>query len=1085
MPAFRFYDIEVMREAFTVAMVDSPTRVCRLWLALPAGRGVPSERHGPLAGDLVRRRWATVGRDGAMHPEPALLGAIVRRVVAANPALPKNAKVLVHDLNTAHGLAHLALRLGLYSGRDIADPSNRDQTLDRFVDQVTDGGADPMPAEIEGQPLRLICDLDPGFSELRHPYIAGYNSLSYDLVVLALMFSQALWPTGQAGEAASFAPIDPALLRAFSSQLIAFDGFTPSLLRPVIPLSGHFPDGGGVDDFGKARDIFDQWTRSGRHLDVARLNEAQAFVGLKRLLSQMGHQVIEYAGLADGVLKTADDLVDLCAYNVADAFALTHLMGHPLYAGALELRRSLIDEHPSTVRDHLGRVRSFKTGSGARATVNSTSAQLVENILAPNQPITDFRGVSFLYPRDGIEVTHPATECGRLSCACEGRDELENAWRWFDSTLDGSAASDLARAQVKEVFDFYRSIRSQSFNGGGVWSNVYGADPDSPSRFSDLKTLPKARMTVPYFRADGEATDCFINFSIGGSHGAQHNAATLAERNAARTEFNIDLAAAMAAFPGPDGPLTFFAAKTFAGPSGRDYARQHLLTPASTRRAMTAALEAGSMGPDGRSLPDAPVPLGWREAKALAAPFADHGGANRLDPKLGFTSVGRVLHEDFSSYYPNLLSKLRVFDAGAGVDPYMDIYQRKEALGAVLKDPSTPPEQLVRASVLRGGNKLVLNSASGAADMERDTKIRANNAILSMRILGQIEIWRVAQAQAFAGAQIVSTNTDGLYVVGADALRGRLEAIVASESARIGIAIEPELLWLVSKDSNNRLELADDCGKPGRLLSAGGASLAAFKGPTPAKSLANPGLVDQLLAEAMAHYLESGPKPRADLLLPFDQPIDEVWLDRRLAQLFADCDPGALAHLARQCARVVVAGSAGTNLYPYAVDAATVSDAMDASSGEAELLGKYSRVFLVKEGTPGAKRVATACLRQVSPQLAARRAQSGLRPAAHHPRALNALTAAGVERLDLFEAAARLTTRLDSTQPVLIDERDLIRLAEVDPGRLRASLIDHLDPEAYKRLVLNAWELWRNQSHARPVKTSGPVVAPVPQTTLF
>jgi hypothetical protein len=1106
MPTFRFYDIEVMDEALTVALAEPAKNACHLWLALPAGLGLTPGRVGPLTADLRARGLAVDGADGALHPTAEFAAEIARRIRQSNPALPVDARLAVHDLHTPVGTAQLALRLGLYSGKDITDLSKTDPTLDTFVSLVANSYPQPMPTEVEDQPLRLLTDLDPRFDEGTHPYIAGYNSLSYDLVVLALMFSQALWPTGQAGERASFTPVDPGLLRAFSNQVIAFDGYAPRLLRPSDPgrpgvdVGDYFTDGRGVDDYGKAATVYDQWVRSGRHLDVARLNEVQAYVGLKRMLSQMGRQVTEHGGLAEGVLPTADDLIELCAYNVADALGLAHVMDHPLYAGALELRRSLIGEYPSTVRDKLSRVRSFQTGSGQRATVNSTSAQLVENILAPSKPVTDFVGVSYLYPRDGIEVTHPATECGQPGCLCAGRDELENAWRWFDSSLDNSLASASARRQVKEVFDFYRNIRGRNFNDGRAWSDVYRADPAAPQRVSDLASLPKARMTVPYFRADGEATDCFINFSIGGSHGAQYDSGALDARNAKATAFNADLAAAMSAFPGPGGPIEFFTAhgpsKPFVGPSGRSYQRQHLLTPASTRKAMSATLTAGLMEPDGRSSKAAPVQVGWREAKPLAGPFIEqtvHGQCddrasrpvatlvNRLDPKLGFTSVGLVLHEDFSSYYPNLLAKLRVFDSGTGSDPYMDIYRRKEDLGALVKDPSTSPQDKVRASVLRGGAKLVLNSASGAADMARDTKLRANNAVLSMRILGQIEIWRVAQSQAFAGAQVVSTNTDGLYVVldpAGDPRRVDFEAIVAAESARIGIAIEPEPMWLVSKDSNNRLEVADDSGAPGRMLGASGGSLAAFQGPTPAKSAANPGLVDQLLAEAMAHYLRSHLPSRPDHLMDFDEPLDESWLAARLDELFSAARPDDLAHLVRQCARVIVAGSAGTNLYPYAVDAASVADAMDETDGAAELLGKYSRVFLVREGTPGAKRVATASLRLIPTKTAAEREAQGLRAGRHHPRALTVLQAAGVEILDSFEAAARLTTRLDSTQPVLVDERDLVFLAHTDPRLLRSTLVDHLDREAYADHVRAVWDLWRNtpRTASQAVDPSPPVV---------
>jgi hypothetical protein len=382
---------------------------------------------------------------------------------------------------------------------------------------------------------------------------------------------------------------------------------------------------------------------------------------------------------------------------------------------------------------------------------------------------------------------------------------------------------------------------------------------------------------------------------------------------------------------------------------------------------------------------------------------------------------------------------------------------------------------------------LGLNSASGAADLARDTKLRANHAILSMRILGQIEIWRVAQSQAFAGGQIVSTNTDGLYVVldpAGDVRRDQFEAIVAAESDRIGIAIEPEPLWLVSKDSNNRLELTDDHGTPGEMANASGGSLAAFKGPTPAKSLANPGLVDQLLAEAMTHHLKSHRPTRSDHLLSFDEPLDESWLQDRVDLLFSTTDPTKLAHLVRQCARTVMAGSAGTDLYPYAVDATLASDAMDDSGSEAELLNKCSRVFFVCESTPGAKRIATASLKSISQEVAAKRQADGLRAQRQHPRALTALDSARVEIYDYTEAQARLTTRLDSTQSVLVDERDLVYLAHTDPQCLRATLVDHLDREAYVNQVRVAWDLWRNNPQPIVV-TSEPTTPTTSPTTLF
>lgn len=74
----------------------------------------------------------------------------------------------------------------------------------------------------------------------------------------------------------------------------------------------------------------------------------------------------------------------------------------------------------------------------------------------------------------------------------------------------------------------------------------------------------------------------------------------------------------------------------------------------------------------------------------------------------------------------------------------------------------------------------------------------------------------IGQAQTYAGARIVSTNTDGLYsVLDADLNR----KILAKEAAEIGVEIVPEELYLVSKDSNNRLEASPDLTK---ILSASG-----------------------------------------------------------------------------------------------------------------------------------------------------------------------------------------------------------------------------------------------------------------------
>ena len=96
-------------------------------------------------------------------------------------------------------------------------------------------------------------------------------------------------------------------------------------------------------------------------------------------------------------------------------------------------------------------------------------------------------------------------------------------------------------------------------------------------------------------------------------------------------------------------------------------------------------------------------------------------------------------HEDFTSYYPSMLINMSAFEnPGLGYDRYAEIFQQKEDFGKKMKDKSLPQEQRDLYSIMRNGTKLILNSASGAADVTYNTPIRMNNRITAMRIIGQL-----------------------------------------------------------------------------------------------------------------------------------------------------------------------------------------------------------------------------------------------------------------------------------------------------------------------------------------------------------
>lgn len=192
-----------------------------------------------------------------------------------------------------------------------------------------------------------------------------------------------------------------------------------------------------------------------------------------------------------------------------------------------------------------------------------------------------------------------------------------------------------------------------------------------------------------------------------------------------------------------------------------------------------------------------------------------------------------------------MLRRLNAFyNDRLGEDRYTAIFERKQELDKKRTDPQYSDEERRMFNIEREGTKLILNSATGAADPREGqvpSSIRMNNRIRSMRIIGQLFTYMIGQAQTYAGARIVSTNTDGLYsVLDADLNR----KILAKEAAEIGVEIVPEELYLVSKDSNNRLEASPDLTK---ILSASG-SLACRKDTSPTKSLAHPAIIDWALS---------------------------------------------------------------------------------------------------------------------------------------------------------------------------------------------------------------------------------------------
>ncbi|MEU6261886.1 hypothetical protein, partial [Saccharopolyspora shandongensis] len=156
---FTFYDIESLSNVFTLCT----------YTPYPDGSGTFEVFY--LVDD------APSGANIADDIDHQLMG---HAIFASNPGLPAFpwTQVRFLDLRREDSNRHLAEIVGL---------SNADQVNDL--------------SEVSGYPpeLRPVCDTDPGYDPIRHPFVAGYNSMNYDTTMLALYLNEVFPNPGRGG----------------------------------------------------------------------------------------------------------------------------------------------------------------------------------------------------------------------------------------------------------------------------------------------------------------------------------------------------------------------------------------------------------------------------------------------------------------------------------------------------------------------------------------------------------------------------------------------------------------------------------------------------------------------------------------------------------------------------------------------------------------------------------------------------------------------------------------------------------------------------------------------------------------------
>lgn len=985
-------------------------------------------------------------------------------------------------------------------------------------------------------------DIDTNFDEKIDTYLGGYNSYNYDTNIIAFYLQIVESSTTSDAKIAK-------CVRDWSDVMFKPEHINSmaSTFKDVIECwynEDYYDENGmaakedlnlynDISDYtdmyfeqflGECSNIRERMMQSGRYLDVARLNEKQVKVGLKRLLGMLGYQIMESDKLGgeggdsqSTAITTKEELFDLLAYNVSDVVNLEKLFEHPAYKAQFELKQGLIRDYPELVfkcdsnfRPTIDEADPHMSIRRDRLRVDSSSAQFATKTLAPYTKLLDLPVVSFDYPETAVAA--------RLGI--EQINVLDECQKFFNEYFPDPNST--PRQQIDPVFDYYRNIEGRNFNNSATY-NARIADirdhemhlmyPDrTPAELSidekaaafmrfekvnrdvaleiaknyrdrstapaicdlnDCNEIPRPENCIPYFDKNGSPTTCFATFSTGGIHGAELDGyaylqdlqqslseKTLFEKvmqlfNDYPEEFKealrcegvceADLPQALYERHGDPGAAMLKRAKKVEI-DGVEYEAKRFLKSTST-------MKKGYF----KKTPDLPQMFTGK----TNAPKNDK--STKLNKKYNYTSVGVVQHDDFKSYYPNLLRLMAAFenpdlyDESGDTDRYVKFYEEKERLGGEIKATKAKLAQAqtdeekdalnAEALVLgirRSGNKLILNSASGAGDTAYDSNIRMNNRIISMRIIGQLFSWRIGQSQTFEGNRIPSTNTDGLYVQTENDARS-IEAL--DEQAKIiNVDIEPERLYLISKDSNNRIEIDIPSGN---IISASGGSLACWKDTDPTKSLAHPAIIDWALAQYLkAITFEDNDNARENLRKPFDYELGRQILES--APTFFHDE----AHLLRMFSHII-SSSRGSMSYVFTTD----------ENGVSKNVQHYNRIFIMKPQTPNTVSVQIAAASLITPAMAKKRPAD--EPTQHNPLAVRILRANGID-IDVYndtpglrkrDAVVKKVTGIEPEWPIRIDNRDLFCLSKEE----RTEILENLDLDAYLNLVANSYTRnWKN-----------------------
>ena len=930
-----------------------------------------------------------------------------------------NGQCRLYNLKDPMANARLAATFGLSDAQSVSDPSSKSSYSANF---------------------RLKCDTDLDYNEDEDYYIFGYNSYHYDTTMLSMYFYDAIPTTKNP----VFRPIKAKLMRQYNDELFSaeFKEAMENRLRfsyknPMYPNKGY-----NQMDYNDPKAVIRKnMLMTGRHLDAGRLNEKQQKVALKRILGQIGYQILESDKLRPGqnVIETLVQFLELMAYNVSDCVNLKKLVNHKDYMSAFTLKRQLLKDYPELIynqkNDAYAPDISPKSVRRDRLMIDSSSAQLSTKALCPYGHLRDYPTVSFMYPS---EAKAAAFGIPRINV-------LEEAKEFFYKNFSQQEI----RARFDEIYNYYKSIEGKNFNTSKNYMNDYGSEeeglPEDLVPYS-LSDIPVPNTCMPYYDKDGTPSRCFVNFSTGGIHGAEYN----------KELYEADLAIYNTKYQEWQHQLDVINKVKTMYPDPRDL-----------KRAKSVIIDDVKYTPSKFLMPRATVDEAyWKnDPKPPKKPelFVKSSSSDsyNIAKRYTFTSAAKTNHEDFTSYYPNMLRMMDAFfNEGLGYDRYGEIFDNKTRFGVMMKDSKFTQQERDMYSTMRNGTKLVLNSASGAADANFESNIRMNNKIISMRIIGQLFTWRIGQAQTIEGANMISTNTDGLYSVLEET---KNNAVLKRESDSIHVEIEPEPLYLISKDSNNRLEVTiDDNNQLDKIIGASGGTLSCRKGPSPSKALAHPAVIDWALAEYL--ILAATNYKGISMSSEFDDNIGMNILNAAKTAFGSKVETLLMF-------QNVIASAPGSQRFVFATT--------DDDPNTPIPLQHYNRCFIVKDKTPGTYHLKIASAKIITDMMLSKRTRDNQSMRQNDPMASYILKVNGIraDKLPMNkEATVTKIPKIGEHWYIKICNDDLYML---DDARMD-QILDALDIDKYLSLVKDVFnENWRNV-----VPDNDPCREPDPDFTL-